>query len=219
MLKKCFYFIGFISWLALVACSSGTVDPNANPFAETEKGVSSECSSSSGYITIEEPEISGGTESSNSTGGDPLSKGVKIVFDTKVTEVVTIETQKGNVSGQSDGQILVYRTENGAAASCAVNAKSYSTKFKLGPGNRVERSIVLNKFGAECEVVFENFKSLCLIKTAEDLLVGSCDDKGNLDAYCAYTEGNAAFDSVLDEFTLESKSDCSESVSIKSFGL
>ena len=34
MLKKCFYLIGFVSWLALVACSSGTVDPNANPFAD-----------------------------------------------------------------------------------------------------------------------------------------------------------------------------------------
>ncbi len=217
MFKKGSYLIGFISWLALIACSSGTVDPNANPFAEGGDSCSSEGNSSSSYIIVGPPNSN---ESSSSVYLPDITKSVKIVFDSKATEVVVIENPKstGPTEG-NDGQILVYRTENGAAASCAVNAKSYSTKFKLGPGNRVERSIVLNNFGAECEVVFENFKSLCLIKTAEDLLVGSCDDKGNLDAYCAYTEGNAAFDSVLDEFTLESKSDCRESVSIKSFGL
>ena len=216
MLKKSFYLIGFVSWLALVACSSGTVDPNANPFADAGDSSSSECSSSSGWIN--QPEISVDPESSSSAGEEGLSKSVKIAFDTKVTEVVAFEIKSGAAS-KSDGQILVYGEEKGAAASCAGDAKSYSTKFKLGPGNRVERSIVLNNFGAECEIVFENFKSLCLIKTAEDPFVGSCDDKGNLDAYCAYTEGDAVFESVLSEFTLESKSDCSESVSLNSFGL
>jgi len=218
MLKKCFYLIGFVSWLALVACSSGTVDPNANPLAVGGDSSSSECSSSSGGIWIGPPEISVDPESSSSAGEEGLSKSVKIAFDTKVTEVVAIDTKSGAAS-KSDGKILVYGEEKGAAASCAGDAKSYSTKFKLGPGNRVERSIVLNNFGAECETVFENFKSLCLIKTAEDPFVGSCDDKGNLDAYCAYTEGDAVFESVLSEFTLESKSDCGESVSLNSFGL
>lgn len=216
MLRKCFYLIGFVSWLALVACSSGTVDPNANPLAVGGDSSSLESSSSSGWIN--QPEISVDPESSSSAGEEGLSKSVKIAFDTKVTDVVAIETKSGAAS-KSDGKILVYGEEKGAAASCAGDAKSYSTKFKLGPGNRVERSIVLNNFGAECETVFENFKSLCLIKTAEDPFVGSCDDKGNLDAYCAYTEGDAVFESVLSEFTLESKSDCSESVSLNSFGL
>ena len=218
MLKKCFYLIGFVSWLALVACSSGTVDPNANPLAVGGDSSSSECSSSSGDIWVGPPEISVDPESSSSAGEEGLSKSVKIAFDTKVTEVVAIEIKSGAAS-KSDGQILVYGEEKGAAASCAGDAKSYSTKFKLGPGNRVERSIVLNNFGAECEIIFENFKSLCLVKTADDPLIGACDDSGNLDAYCAYTEGEAVFESVLSEFTLESKSDCGESTSLSSFGL
>lgn len=217
MFKKGFYLIGFISWLALIACSSGTVDPNANPFAEGGDSCSSEGNSSSSYIIVGPPNSN---ESSSSVYLPDITKSVKIVFDSKATEVVVIENPKSTgPTERSDGQILVYGDEKGAAASCASDAKSYSTKFKLGPGNRVERSIVLNNFGAECEIIFENFKSLCPVKTADDPLIGACDDSGNLDAYCAYTEGEAVFESVLSEFTLESKSDCGEGVSLSSFGL
>ena len=104
MLKRSLFVIGFISWLALVACSSGTVDPNANPLADAGDSSSSECSSSSGWIN--QPEISVNPECSSSAGEDRLSKSAKIAFDTKVTEVVAIETKSGAAS-KSDGKILV----------------------------------------------------------------------------------------------------------------
>ena len=242
MLKRSLFVIGFISWLALVACSSGTVDPNANPFAgvvEEESSSSSDSlnnnSSSSSWIHIT-PDSSQSSGSSLPQSGDKVSEGVQIVIvhdDSPETELVkvsivfsTVATKEYAISGDAEytvrekGKIEVYEVEKGATASCKIDEKSYSAKFKLGQNQRVERSIKIEKFGSACEPLFEQFKKLCLLQNINDELNGACDDEGTLEAYCAYEDSNANFDAYLSDFTSDSKSNCGDdNVHIDSFGI
>ena len=98
MLKRSLFLIGFISWLALVACSSGTVDPNANPFAGgvaeeiSSSSSSSEASSSNSSIHIT-PDSSQSSGSSLPQSGDKVTEGVQIVVvrdDSPETELVKV---------------------------------------------------------------------------------------------------------------------------------
>ena len=50
MLNKFIYLVGILLPFAVVACSSGTVDPNANPFAYTDESSSSISSSSEFHL-------------------------------------------------------------------------------------------------------------------------------------------------------------------------
>jgi hypothetical protein len=114
----------------------------------------------------------------------------------------------------------VYSEEKGASASCEIDEKNYSSQFKIGQNNRLERSIKLDKFGSGCDELFEQFKKLCLLQSVNDELSGACDDNGTLEAYCAYVDETAVFDTLLDEFTMESKTNCGDnSVQIDSFGI
>ena len=241
MLKRSLFLIGFISWLALVACSSGTVDPNANPFAGlSEEYVSSSSSSSvasssnSSIHITPDSSPSSSSDLPHSTGPDKGSVQVVIVnhdlpdekletftitFTTMATKEVVIKSE-AEYSVHENGKIAVYEVEKGATASCNIDEKSYSAKFKFGQNQRVERSIKIEKFGSACEPLFEQFKNLCLLQNSNDELSGACDDDGTLEAYCAYVDSNANFDTYLSDFTSVSKSNCGDdNVHIDSFGI
>ena len=128
--------------------------------------------------------------------------------------------EKTGIAENNGGKIDVYTEEKGASASCKIDEKNYSSQFKIGQKNRVERSIKLENFGSGCDALFENFKKLCLLQDANDQLSGACDDSGTLEAYCAYFDETAVFDTLLENFTNESKVNCGDnSVHIDSFGL
>ena len=229
MLNKCLYIIAF-SLFALMACSgdnyaTGTVDPNASPVAYGDESSSSNSSSSSADVLIEKRYETKQTvvivkyECSDEVY---VEKGYDIGFKTAVSEthVISVATDKTGSVVSSDGKIAVYNEEKGATATCEVNGKSYSTKFKFGQDHRVERTIKLENFGSACESLFEEFGKTCLLQNANDQLSGACDDDGNLDAYCAYVDENAVFDTYLDAFTIESKTNCGDDgVHIDSFGI
>ena len=214
--------------LVLVACSSdnyatGTVDPNAGPgIAQGDK-----VSSSSVYDSSDSNSSLG---SSSSVGEIFVVKYKSVVnkdeemlsvsFECGVSATYTIvEVSKGNVE-KNKGQIDVYSEEKGASASCEIGEKKYLSQFKLGRNNRMERSIKLENFGSGCDGLFEQFKNLCLLQNASDEFSGACDESGTLEAYCAYFDESAVFDTLLDDFTDESKVNCGESgVHIDSFGI
>ena len=226
MLKNLYLIV--LPLLVLVACSSdnyatGTVDPNAGPgIAQGDK-----VSSSSVY------------DSSDSNSSLGSSSSVDEIFVVKYKSVVNkdeemlsvsfecgisatytiVEVSKGNVE-KNKGQIDVYSEEKGASASCEIGEKKYLSQFKLGRNNRMERSIKLENFGSGCDGLFEQFKNLCLLQNASDEFSGACDESGTLEAYCAYFDESAVFDTLLDDFTDESKVNCGESgVHIDSFGI
>lgn len=226
MLKNLYLIV--LPLLVLVACSSdnyatGTVDPNAGPgIAQGDK-----VSSSSVYDSSDSNSSLG---SSSSVGEIFVVKYKSVVnkdeemlsvsFECGVSATYTIvEVSKGNVE-KNKGQIDVYSEEKGASASCEIGEKKYLSQFKLGRNNRMERSIKLENFGSGCDGLFEQFKNLCLLQNASDEFSGACDESGTLEAYCAYFDESAVFDTLLDDFTDESKVNCGESgVHIDSFGI
>ncbi|SIO27951.1 hypothetical protein [Fibrobacter sp. UWB11] len=231
MLKKSFYIIGFISWLALVACSSGTVDPNANPMAgiSEEQNSSSNSSSSSVWINFPpESSLSSSSVTQHVSGNahatyivvvkEELTVSVNIDFASNATKEYVIDATTKGYDKKTEGKIEVYEVEKGAAVSCSVDEKSYSAKFKFGLDNRIERIVKVEKFGQGCEAIFEQFKDLCLLQNVNDQLSGACDDDGSLEAYCAYTDEQADYDAYLSNFTVESKTNCGDDgVHIDSF--
>lgn len=226
MLKNLYLIV--LPLLVLVACSSdnyatGTVDPNAGPgIAQGDK-----VSSSSVYDSSDSNSSLG---SSSSVGEIFVVKYKSVVnkdeemlsvsFECGISATYTIvEKSKGNVE-KNKGQIDVYSEEKGASASCTIGEKKYLSQFKLGRNNRMERSIKLENFGSGCDGLFEQFKNLCLLQNASDEFSGACDESGTLEAYCAYFDESAVFDTLLDDFTDESKVNCGESgVHIDSFGI
>ena len=226
MLKNLYLIV--LPLLVLIACSSdnyatGTVDPNAGPgIAQGDK-----VSSSSVYDSSDSNSSLG---SSSSVGEIFVVKYKSVVnkdeemlsvsFECGISATYTIvEESKGNVE-KNKGQIDVYSEEKGASASCEIGEKKYLSQFKLGRNNRMERSIKLENFGSGCDGLFEQFKNLCLLQNASDEFSGACDESGTLEAYCAYFDESAVFDTLLDDFTDESKVNCGESgVHIDSFGI
>jgi len=212
--------------LVLAACSNdnyatGTVDPNAGP-GIAENGVSSSSSDT------DEPDSKG--DLSSSSDGEIFIVRYKSVI-VKDEEVLSVTFENvASVSytivevvesdGKNKGQIDVYSEEKGASAFCKIDEKNYSTQFKIGPNNRVERSIKLENFGSGCDSLFEQFKYLCLLKNANDEFSGACDESGTLEAYCAYFDESAVFDTLLEDFSAESTTNCGDnSVHIDSFGI
>jgi hypothetical protein len=212
--------------LVLAACSNdnyatGTVDPNAGP-GIAENGVSSSSS------VTGEPDSKG--DLSSSSDGEIFIVRYKSVI-VKDEEVLSVTFENvASVSytivevvesdGKNKGQIDVYSEEKGASAFCKIDEKNYSSQFKIGPNNRVERSIKLENFGSGCDGLFEQFKNLCLLQNANDEFSGACDESGTLEAYCAYFDESAVFDTLLDDFTEQSKTNCGDnSVHIDSFGI
>lgn len=219
-----------LSLLAFVACSgdnyaTGTVDPNAGPqIAENDR-------SSSSSVTGE-PDSKGDLSSSSvrevflvrtechkaiSVKEEEM---VYVSFDHKASAIYTIIERTEGAAVVNKGEIEVYSEEKGASASCKIDEKNYSTQFKIGQNNRVERSLKLENFGSGCDEIFEQFKNLCLLQNANDELSGACDDNGTLEAYCAYVDESAVFDTLLEDFSAESTTNCGDnSVHIDSFGI
>ena len=224
MLKNLYLIV--LPLLVLAACSNdnyatGTVDPNAGP-GIAENGVSSSSS------VTGEPDSKG--DLSSSSDGEIFIVRYKsvIVKDEEVLSVTfenvasvsytIVEVVKSD--GKNKGQIDVYSEEKGASAFCKIDEKNYSTQFKIGPNNRVERSLKLENFGSGCDEIFEQFKNLCLLQNANDELSGACDESGTLEAYCAYFDESAVFDTLLDDFSEQSKENCGDNtVHIDSFGI
>ena len=224
MLKNLYLIV--LPLLVLAACSNdnyatGTVDPNAGP-GIAENGVSSSSS------VTGEPDSKG--DLSSSSDGEIFIVRYKSVI-VKDEEVLSVTFENvASVSytivevvesdGKNKGQIDVYSEEKGASAFCKIDEKNYSTQFKIGPNNRVERSLKLENFGSGCDEIFEQFKNLCLLQNANDELSGACDESGTLEAYCAYFDESAVFDTLLDDFTEQSKTNCGDNnVHIDSFGI
>ena len=224
MLKNLYLIV--LPLLVLAACSNdnyatGTVDPNAGP-GIAENGVSSSSS------VTGEPDSKG--DLSSSSDGEIFIVRYKSVI-VKDEEVLSVTFENvASVSytivevvesdGKNKGQIDVYSEEKGASAFCKIDEKNYSTQFKIGPNNRVERSLKLENFGSGCDEIFEQFKNLCLLKNANDEFSGACDESGTLEAYCAYFDESAVFDTLLEDFSAESTTNCGDnSVHIDSFGI
>ena len=224
MLKNLYLIV--LPLLVLAACSNdnyatGTVDPNAGP-GIAENGVSSSSS------VTGEPDSKG--DLSSSSDGEIFVVRYKSVI-VKDEEVLSVTFENvASVSytivevvesdGKNKGQIDVYSEEKGASAFCKIDEKNYSTQFKIGPNNRVERSLKLENFGSGCDEIFEQFKNLCLLQNANDELSGACDESGTLEAYCAYFDESAVFDTLLEDFSAESTTNCGDnSVHIDSFGI
>lgn len=226
---KSLYWIAF-SLLAFVACSgdnyaTGTVDPNAGPqIAENDR-------SSSSSVTGE-PDSKGDLSSSSAREvflvrtechdvvGVKEEEMVYVSFNHKASATYTIIERTEGAAVVNKGEIEVYSEEKGASASCKIDEKNYSTQFKIGQNNRVERSLKLENFGSGCDEIFEQFKNLCLLQNANDELSGACDDNGTLEAYCAYVDESAVFDTLLEDFSAESTTNCGDnSVHIDSFGI
>ena len=224
MLKNLYLIV--LPLLVLAACSNdnyatGTVDPNAGP-GIAENDVSSSSSDTG------EPDSKG--DLSSSSDGEIFIVRYKSVI-VKDEEVLSVTFENvASVSytivevvesdGKNKGQIDVYSEEKGASAFCKIDEKNYSTQFKIGPNNRVERSLKLENFGSGCDEIFEQFKNLCLLQNANDELSGACDESGTLEAYCAYFDESAVFDTLLEDFSAESTTNCGDnSVHIDSFGI
>ena len=224
MLKNLYLIV--LPLLVLAACSNdnyatGTVDPNAGP------GIAENDVSSSSSDT-DEPDSKG--DLSSSSDGEIFVVRYKSVI-VKDEEVLSVTFENvASVSytivevvesdGKNKGQIDVYSEEKGASAFCKIDEKNYSTQFKIGPNNRVERSIKLENFGSGCDGLFEQFKNLCLLQNANDEFSGACDESGTLEAYCAYFDESAVFDTLLEDFSAESTTNCGDnSVHIDSFGI
>lgn len=234
MFKISLYFI--VLSLLFAACAddnyaTGTVDPNANPIAlnsssseEPGPTISPDVSSSSDYgnakTVVKADERIMVVYSLDGKMESCIDTLYSLGFKTSVTKSYAIvSTDKGAISADK-GEIAVYAQEKGATASCEVDGKSYSSKFKFGQNDRVERTIKLEKYGTACESVFEQFKSLCLLQDVNDELSGACDADGSLEAYCAYVDKNADFDQYLVEYTAESKANCGEEgLRMESFGI
>ena len=225
MLKN-LYLITF-SLLAFVACSgdnyaTGTVDPNAGPQI-SENNIFS----SSSVIAM--PDSIGESSSSSSDGEIFVVKHKSVIVKDEEVLSVTFENVASvsytivevvESDGKNKGQIDVYSEEKGASAYCKIDEKNYSTQFKIGPNNRVERSLKLENFGSGCDEIFEQFKNLCLLQNANDELSGACDESGTLEAYCAYFDESAVFDTLLEDFSAESTTNCGDNtVHIDSFGI
>ena len=224
MLKNLYLIV--LPLLVLAACSNdnyatGTVDPNAGP-GIAENGVSSSSS------VTGEPDSKG--DLSSSSDGEIFIVRYKSVI-VKDEEVLSVTFENvASVSytivevvesdGKNKGQIDVYSEEKGASAFCKIDEKNYSTQFKIGPNNRVERSLKLENLGSSWDGLFEQFKNLCLLQNANDELSGACDESGTLEAYCAYFDESAVFDTLLEDFSAESTTNCGDnSVHIDSFGI
>lgn len=230
MLKKSAYIIGFFSLLAVVACSSGTVDPNANPMANVD-----ESSSSMSEQSISSSSIFNSLDSTDKIVEEWL-KSAYIVKDEVTLIVVSVDgkasvdslhsliefsteaTQQygiavGNKNGvkvSSDGQVVVYGKEQGATATCDNSENTYFARFKFGQNNRIEKTIELKNYGSACDSLFISFEESCKLAKSKEGIVGACDKDGNLEAYCSYVDESADFDMLLREFTEEVEKICGE---------
>ena len=174
-------YIG-LALCALTACSledssvAGTTTvPNAT--AENISSSSEVAASSSDGASV------------SSSQGNSANAAQDIVFSTKATAKEPL----------SRGEIVVYGEENGAIAACTADGKSYEAKLKVNNG-LVEKSIEMKNFGSSCDSVLAEFIASCHSnvsvnngKNSEQ----SCDENGNVKAYC-FDDGSIPADTTVD---------------------
>lgn len=161
-------YIG-LALCALTACSledssvAGTTTiPNAT--AENISSSSEVAASSSDGASV------------SSSQANSANAAQDIVFSTKATAKEPLPR----------GEVVVYGEENGAIAACTADGKSYEAKLKVNNG-LVEKSIEMKNFGSSCDSVLAEFIASCHSnvsvnngKNSEQ----SCDENGNVKAYC-----------------------------------
>lgn len=174
-------YIG-LALCALTACSledssvAGTTTiPNAT--AENISSSSEVAASSSDGASV------------SSSQANSANAAQDIVFSTKATAKEPL----------SRGEIVVYGEENGAIAACTADGKSYEAKLKVNNG-LVEKSIEMKNFGSSCDSVLAEFIASCHSnvsvnngKNSEQ----SCDENGNVKAYC-FDDGSIPADTTVD---------------------
>ncbi|WP_297944887.1 hypothetical protein [uncultured Fibrobacter sp.] len=174
-------YIG-LALCALTACSledssvAGTTTvPNAT--AENISSSSEVAASSSDGASV------------SSSQGNSANVAQDIVFSTKATAKEPL----------SRGEIVVYGEENGAIAACTADGKSYEAKLKVNNG-LVEKSIEMKNFGSSCDSFLAEFIASCHSnvsvnngKNSEQ----SCDENGNVKAYC-FDDGSIPADTTVD---------------------
>lgn len=174
-------YIG-LALCALTACSledssvAGTTTvPNAT--AENISSSSEVAASSSDGASV------------SSSQGNSANAAQDIVFSTKATAKEPL----------SRGEIVVYGEENGAIAACTADGKSYEAKLKVNNG-LVEKSIEMKNFGSSCDSFLAEFIASCHSnvsvnngKNSEQ----SCDENGNVKAYC-FDDGSIPADTTVD---------------------
>ena len=133
-------------------------------------------------------------ESTAGSATIPNATAEKIEFKTAATKSV----EMNNVS------IDVFTEETGASATCGANGKSYTGKAKLGVDGLVESYLNLKNFGNACDSIFNMFKSSCGSATPS----GSCDENGNLETYCSYTDGEFNYLDLMYKLRIESDASC-----------
>ena len=133
-------------------------------------------------------------ESTAGSATIPNAIAEKIEFKTAATKSVKMN----NVS------IDVFTEETGASATCGANGKSYTGKAKLGVDGLVESYLSIKNFGSACDSIFKMFKSSCGSATPS----GSCDENGNLETYCSYTDGEFNYLDLMYKLRIESDASC-----------
>ena len=178
---KQFSYIG-LALCALTACSledssvAGTTTvPNAT--AENISSSSEVAASSSDGASV------------SSSQANSANAAQDIVFSTKATAKEPLPR----------GEVVVYGEENGAIAACTADGKSYEAKLKVNNG-LVEKSIEMKNFGSSCDSVLAEFIASCHSnvsvnngKNSEQ----SCDENGNVKAYC-FDDGSIPADTTVD---------------------
>ena len=174
-------YIG-LALCALTACSledssvAGTTTiPNAT--AENISSSSEVAASSSDGASV------------SSSQANSANAAQDIVFSTKATAKEPLPR----------GEVVVYGEENGAIAACTADGKSYEAKLKVNNG-LVEKSIEMKNFGSSCDSVLAEFIASCHSnvsvnngKNSEQ----SCDENGNVKAYC-FDDGSIPADTTVD---------------------
>ncbi len=187
MLNKKILAGGSLLALALTSCSNDSI---AGGSVDTNATAEKSCSS-----TQIESSSSGGTLATDSSGF--------IVFKTQAKSTI-----------ESLIVISVYEREQGAMASCGDDEKSYNAKARLGLDNKVEKSVSLKNYGSDCENVLEEFKYSCSLKNKSDTLIGACDEAGNLEAYCSYSDDELNFSALRHSLLLSSDAPCNRFVTV-----
>ena len=186
MLKKSVYIIGLFSLLAVVACSSGTVDPNANPLAYAY-----ESSSSMSEQSISSSSIFNSLDLIDKIV-EEWPKSAYIVKDEVTLIVVSVD---GKASVDSLHSLIEFSTEATQQYGVAVGEKN---------------GVVKSTNDAQVAVYGEEQGATATCDNSKEGIVGACDKDGNLEAYCSYVDESADFDTLLKEFTEEVEKICGE---------
>ena len=228
MLKKSVYIIGLFSLLAMVACSSGTVDPNANPLAYADESSSSIVVQSISSSSMRELSISSSSINSSSSNVQKQTSfiimdslyvvekndyGCAISFDSEVTITYIVSgnsPKSGEGISENNGFVAVYEKEKGATATYEKDGKKYLAKFKYGQDKRIEKSMEIKNYGSACDSLFKSFEESCNLVKSNIEPAAACDKDGSVEVYCSYVDENADFDTLLDEFTSEVEKNCGE---------